>query len=708
MVFALDGYSLLRFGGASVLLLGIYYGLYDRKACFLHCRYYLLLMVLVAALVSVLRIPVYDSGREFVVTPVRAGEVVEDAYQGRAASWQEGNPVAPAENVTPAVTEEEEMPGKEEKVWEAWQTGEVLFLIYGIVAFVFLLRWVFAVVGIFRLKRWGSCEEWEGMLVVRNNRVASPFSFFKMIFVNRKLQGETLRVVLAHEKTHIEHKHYRDTLAIEMYCILFWFNPFVWLVKRELKALHEFEVDRYLLNHGIELSKYQHIIFNELMGYGPAIANGFHNSMIKKRFIMMKTMNNIRYGLLRKMMLLPAVAGLTVLFAFTDKETVKEQIWLPFMEDVRMEEVVAVNNTLPDESDGLVAVQVEIAPVALSDRPLEEMRDTLTEQAVVVDDSVALQKYAPFKGREGFTFYPLTEEQVVISLFPYAREERIKYIETDANETRVTILVPIHYESNWVQFNKGFCILDKASGDIYMIRSMTRGVELNKTYVVKGHKNRMAEFTMVFPPLKKSVKVVTLCQKYPGMGASSPSNGRDSYFPNVRIADYLPPEDLAQYYDKEGRPRTERKVEYVGLRDDQVVMSTLPFESRTRIKSIETDGDETRLTIAVPIYYDNHWVHFSKGYCMEDCRTGDIYQVRAIDRGIELNKTVVVRGHKGKMVEFTMIFPKLKKKVKKVNIFLKYPEDTGLAPTNGAGSWDWRAVRLSRYEPSRITGQIYY
>ena len=544
MVFALDGYSLLRFGGASVLLLGIYYGLYDRKACFLHCRYYLLLMVLVAALVSVLRIPVYDSGREFVVTPVRAGEVVEDAYQGRAASWREGNPVAPAENVTPAVTEEEEMPGKEEKVWEAWQTGEVLSLIYGIVAFVFLLRWVFAVVGIFRLKRWGSCEEWEGMLVVRNNRVASPFSFFKMIFVNRKLQGETLRVVLAHEKTHIEHKHYRDTLAIEMYCILFWFNPFVWLVKRELKALHEFEVDRYLLNHGIELSKYQHIIFNELMGYGPAIANGFHNSMIKKRFIMMKTVNNIRYGLLRKMMLLPAVAGLTVLFAFTDKETVKERIWLPFMEDVRMEEVVAVNNTLPDASDGLVAVQVEIAPVALSDRPLEEMRDTLTEQAVVVDDSVALQKYAPFKGREGFTFYPLTEEQVVIS--------------------------------------------------------------------------------------------------------------------------------------------------------------GLPFENRVKIKSIETFGNVTLLRILVPVCNDNHYVYFSKGFYMEDCRTRDVYQVRAIARDIEFDKNVVIRGHKGEMVEFSLIFPKLKKKVKKVNIFLKCPEGTELAQANSNGIWIWREVEVSRYEPSRM------
>ncbi len=553
MVFALDGYSLLRFCGASVLLLGIYYGLYDRKACFLHCRCYLLLMVLLAASVSVLRIPVYDSGREFVVTPVRAGEVVEDALQGQAASWQSGNPVAPTENVR--LAEEVEMPGKEEKVWESWQTGEVLFLIYGIVAFVFLLRWVFAVVGILRLKRWGSCEEWEGMLVVRNNRVASPFSFFKMIFVNRKLQGETLRVVLDHEKTHIEHKHYRDTLVIEMFCIFFWFNPFVWLVKRELMALHEFEVDRYLLNHGIELSKYQHIIFNELMGYGPAIANGFHNSMIKKRFIMMKTVNNIRYGLLRKMMLLPAVAGLTVLFAFTDKETVKERIWLPFMEDVRMEEVVAVNPALPDASHGLAVAQAEVAPIAMPDRHLEETQDTLKESPVVVDDSVAQQKYAPFRGREGFMFYPLT--------------------------------------------------------------------------------------------------------------------------------------------------------------DDQVVVSSLPFKSKPMIKSIETYKYVTVLRVLVPICSDNHYMYFSQEFCMEDCRTFDIYRIRSIERDIELNKTVVIKGKKGKMVEFALIFPKLKKRVKKVNIFLKSPEEAGLTPTNAAGIWNWREVEVSRYKPSRMplilrSPQIYY
>lgn len=62
------------------------------------------------------------------------------------------------------------------------------------------------------------------------------------------------------------------------------------------------------------------------MGYGPAIANGFHNSMIKKRFIMMKTVNGIRYALLRQIVVLPAVAGLFVLFAFTDKEMVREYI----------------------------------------------------------------------------------------------------------------------------------------------------------------------------------------------------------------------------------------------------------------------------------------------------------------------------------------------------------------------------------------------
>ncbi|MDE6452127.1 MAG: M56 family metallopeptidase [Odoribacter sp.] len=706
--FTLDIYSLLRFCGLSALLLGVYYALYDRKACFLHCRCYLLFMILVAALVSVARLPVYDSGREIVLCPIEAVEAERSTGEMSEVPFQKETAGAIMENVLLATESGEVVSEEKSEGWRKWPVADVVYLIYGVVVFVFLLRWIVAVMGIFRLKRWGSCYFWEDIQVVRNNRVASPFSFFRVIYINRKLQGETLEVVLSHEKAHIEHKHYTDTLLIEMFCIFFWFNPFVWLVKKELKALHEFEADRSLLNRGLELSKYQNIIFNELMGYGPGIANGFHNSMIKKRFIMMKTVNPIRYGLLRKIVILPAMAGVMVLFAFTDKETVKERVWLPAMEDVKLGEITSVDNFIPTDNGRLIARPADFTLAPMPAEPCHSLKgDTLSQPSgVAAADSVKQKRMLPFKGREGFTFYPLSEEQIVVSLEPFEGREKIKYIVTDKDETRVTILVPVYYESNWVQFNKGFCMVDKASGDTYMLRSMTRGIELNKTYAVEGHKNRMVEFTMVFPPLQKGVKVVTLMQKYPEMGGSTPSNGSDSYFRDVRIADYLPPQDLERYYDREGRPKSERKVEYTVLRNDQIVVSGLPFESQTIIKTIETDKQETRLTVVVPIYYESNWVQFNKGFCIEDCRTGEVYKIRSLYRGIELNKTLVVKGQKGKMVEFTMIFPPLKKKVKRVNIYLKYPEEGVLAPSNGKGDWNWRGVKLSDYQTGN--SQIYY
>lgn len=360
-----------------------------------------------------------------------------------------------------------------------------------------------------------------------------------------------------------------------------------------------------------------------------------------------------------------------------------------------------------DEEVQSVAVRKEVDAVASPSLPCVPLQDdTLVKSSGTVPDTLKRIGNAPFKGREGFTFYPLSEEQVVVSLWPFVRQEKIKYIETDREETRVTILVPVYYDNNWVQFNKGFCMIDKASGDIYMLRSMTRGIELNKTYVVRGHKNRMVEFTMIFPPLKKGVKVVSLYPKYPEMGASMPSNGGSSYFRNVRLADYRPPKDIDRYYNKEGYPTSVRKMEYVLLQNDQIVYSALPFERGTKIRSIVTDKDATRLTVAVPIYYDSNWVQFNRGFCIEDCRTGDVYEIQSMERGIELNKTLVVREQKGKMLEFTMIFPPLNKKVKTVNIYLKYPEKSGLEPTNSGAEWNWRRVRLADYQ--KESPQIYY
>lgn len=736
-----DVYSLLRFCGALAVLLAVYYLLFDRKARFVYCRYFLLSAVVVAAFAAVARIPVYPAER--VVVLVSGSPEVARLMKGQAGDTVAGGDAAD-EVVAAVKTGEEVAAGKTDSaagqviaVREQVNAGEedrgdsgdffrmekedVFLLVYGVVALLLALRWVWAMLGILRLKRWGSCFRQNGVTIVKNNRVASPFSFFRMIFINRKLEGETLQVVLEHEMCHIRHRHYIDTLLMEAVCVVCWCNPLVWWVKRELQALHEFEVDRCLLSEGLELSKYQNIIFDELMGYSPGIANGFHNSLIKKRFIMMKSANTIRYGLLRKVMLLPVLAGVVALFAFTDRGQEVDRVLLP--EFTRVPELAEANFApvaVPEFTEATLPAGTGDCPEELPDKrkktkrpekgvlPVEKLTvsaDTGTEVLLALDADEEVRP--PFKGRDGLTFYPLSNRQVVVSLLPYRPGGTvIRYIEPGKEDTRVTVAVPVIYDSHWIQFDKGFCIVDRATGDAYMLRSMTRGIELNKLYTVEGQKNRMVEFTMVFPPLKRGVKFIDIYQKFPDMQARTPSNGSPWTWKGLNVDAYAAPKDKDSYYDREGRPRTPRKVQYVDLRDDQVVVSNLPSVRETKLRAIVTSDKETRVTVAVPIYFDRHWVQFDKGYCIEDCRTGEVYRVQSMDRGIEMNKTSVVVGKKGKVVEFTMIFPPLKKKVKRVNLYTKYPEEGGLAPTNAAGDWVWRNIRLADY--ALVRGNVYY
>ena len=85
-------------------------------------------------------------------------------------------------------------------------------------------------------------------------------------------------------------------------------------------------MDRCLLSGEIELFEYQSILFEELMGYSPKVANGFHNSLIKKRFIMMKHQYKERLAGVRKIALLPLCIGVLALFSFTENPVLVEPV----------------------------------------------------------------------------------------------------------------------------------------------------------------------------------------------------------------------------------------------------------------------------------------------------------------------------------------------------------------------------------------------
>jgi hypothetical protein len=127
---------------------------------------------------------------------------------------------------------------------------------------------------------------------------------------------------ILHEQAHIACRHYIDVWAIELLTRLMWFNPVLWMVRKTLRDLHEFEADRLVLEQGTDAYTYQCLLVSEASEDCSLIANGFNNSLIRRRIKEMKRTERIdisRFGKLLTALWMLALAGGTIAFALPEK-----------------------------------------------------------------------------------------------------------------------------------------------------------------------------------------------------------------------------------------------------------------------------------------------------------------------------------------------------------------------------------------------------
>ena len=143
-----DAYSLLRFCGALAVLMAVYYLLFDRKARFRHCRYFLLSAVLVSVVAAVVRVPVYVPEQavvlEFAGMPEEVAELSGDSGRPMAA-----DPDVNGSEEGTVLKEEVKESGSGSMTWkEGWRRyaadAGVWLLAYAVVAGVLALRWLLA------------------------------------------------------------------------------------------------------------------------------------------------------------------------------------------------------------------------------------------------------------------------------------------------------------------------------------------------------------------------------------------------------------------------------------------------------------------------------------------------------------------------------------------------------------------------------------
>ena len=282
----------------SCILFGYYYISLRNKRFHYYNRFYLLMSVALSLLLPFVNIQLwqYKSSNPQVIQLLQVTQIA-----GREVVATGGN--------------------------SSFDTPGFLFIFYCIVALFLLLALLFSVIKILRFKTKYLIERIDNINFINTDLEESPFSFFNNLFWKNtvSITEEAGKQMFTHELTHIKQKHSWDKVFMRMITSVFWFNPAYWLMQKELALIHEFIADETAIENNnaeafalmILQSAYTKHIFSP--------AQSFYYSPIKRRLLMLTTSKEPRFSYARRIMILPLLAALVLLFAFKLKQDAKNK-----------------------------------------------------------------------------------------------------------------------------------------------------------------------------------------------------------------------------------------------------------------------------------------------------------------------------------------------------------------------------------------------
>lgn len=206
--------------------------------------------------------------------------------------------------------------GSEQSIWNL---ADIMICIYiiGVVA-IFTMTVVQTASLILRLRKCEQIADNRGNTIVLTDYTISPFCFFHYIVMSRDDYANNRGFILTHEQEHIRLRHYIDLIILQVATIIQWFNPFVWLIGKNLKAIHEFEVDEAVLNKGIDATQYQQFLVIKAVGNRlQPFANNLNKESLKRRIIMMNQKKSNRWMMLKALFVIPVATLAVSVFANT-------------------------------------------------------------------------------------------------------------------------------------------------------------------------------------------------------------------------------------------------------------------------------------------------------------------------------------------------------------------------------------------------------
>ncbi len=162
-----------------------------------------------------------------------------------------------------------------------------------------ILRYLKGLFQISKLIRSHKCKRIHKLKIIPVPSGYPVFSFFNCIFINTASFGKSgAKSVFEHERIHVRQGHSFDLLITEIICTLNWFNPLVWIYKKNIAQNHEYIADRQVTVK-YQTGRYLQLLVNQaLKGNAFSFSNCFSCSNLKKRMIMMTKKQSNKFNIL--------------------------------------------------------------------------------------------------------------------------------------------------------------------------------------------------------------------------------------------------------------------------------------------------------------------------------------------------------------------------------------------------------------------------
>ena len=232
-----------------------------------------------------------------------------------------------------------------------------------------------------------------GNTVILKDDVKSPFSISHYIVMSVEDYEKHRQNILTHEQEHIRMCHSYDLLLLEVVKVIQWFNPFVWFLENDLKALHEYQADEAVISQGIDAKQYQQLLVVKAVGNRlQPFANNLRRGSLKKRIIMMYQKKSNRWMMLKALFILPMTCFAIYAFATPESKVVEKlKTKVAAVEQTFQEIAAPAEEQTVEQPVPVVEEQIAepVAPVVEQAEEPAVAEEATSEEPVVVEQEVS-------------------------------------------------------------------------------------------------------------------------------------------------------------------------------------------------------------------------------------------------------------------------------------------------------------------------------